>query len=146
QNGRLAAALRNGGSENGTTVEAPDEANSNGNVGPLIFFRMFRFGTTSQSNGNGSPTTDATRMVPVIIVGIRSVTPRDGNPRDNRPSPPSLEALSNIPSLSDSFDSLPNNTRPDRHTPARRLHPPWLSQRRESSNDTSDDTTSPTST
>lgn len=73
--GHLAAALRNGGSEMGGGVNGiNNQAQNDGTNGPLNFFRMFRFGPTAN---NASDTTAATpdepRMVPVVIVGIRSV-------------------------------------------------------------------------
>ncbi|KAI9821240.1 MAG: hypothetical protein M1827_003975 [Pycnora praestabilis] len=121
QNGRLAAALRNGGSEmgGGTVGPSPD-----GNLAPLNFFRMFRFGTSTNNSGESSgsvtPTPDAEdnqeshegrsnanesgdegsdgRMVPVIIVGIRSVTPSNGSERDDgTATPPFLDALTSLP-------------------------------------------------
>ncbi|GAO47348.1 hypothetical protein G7K_1556-t1 [Saitoella complicata NRRL Y-17804] len=94
--GRLAAALRNGGSELGSTPSAGAEAagnaggedaqagagaaagaapTANGDLPPLNFFRMFRF--NNANNAERAP--DQPRTVPVIIVGIRSVPPRDAN-------------------------------------------------------------------
>ncbi|KAF3938941.1 hypothetical protein ABW19_dt0201692 [Dactylella cylindrospora] len=101
QNGRLASALRNGGNVNGPSeADISDDLTSTGSIGPLNFFRMFRFGATSSSPGQSSGS-ENTRMIPVIIVGIRSVTPRDGNLRDGRPSPPFLDALSSNPIIGD---------------------------------------------
>lgn len=99
QNGRLAAALRNGGNELGGG--APPDANpSDTLMAPLNFFRMFRFGSTNnEGNGNGRESTEGarSRMVPVIIVGIRSVTPRDTTDGEgNRPAP-FFDALANLP-------------------------------------------------
>lgn len=80
QGGRLAAALRNGGNEmgGGAPGEGPDSAAS-----PLNFFRMFRFSTPVSiqgTEGQQQQEADGTmaRMIPIIIVGIRSVPPRDG--------------------------------------------------------------------
>lgn len=99
QNGRLAAALRNGGNELGGG--APPDANQPETLmAPLNFFRMFRFGSTNnEGGGNGGDSTEGSRsrMVPVIIVGIRSVTPRDASDGEgNRPAP-FFDALANLP-------------------------------------------------
>lgn len=96
QNGRLEAALSNGGNELGGGAPAADSQSENGNMLSLNFFRMFRFGSQpAPLNAQGE---SAGRMVPVIIVGIRSVTPRDsGDPADERTTP-FLDALTaNIP-------------------------------------------------
>ncbi|RPB24616.1 hypothetical protein L211DRAFT_178814 [Terfezia boudieri ATCC MYA-4762] len=88
QNGRLAAALRNGGNEMGGGV--PAEPGSDGNLAPLNFFRMFRFGASTTNNHAPTESTETppTRMIPVIIVGIRSVTPREStNTMEPAPSP-----------------------------------------------------------
>ncbi|KAI5783890.1 hypothetical protein DFH27DRAFT_487773 [Peziza echinospora] len=95
QNGRLAAALRNGGNEMGGGV--PAEPGSDGALAPLNFFRMFRFGagpSTSQESADLPPA----RMVPVIIVGIRSVTPRESPPTESATGPgsPFIEQLANM--------------------------------------------------
>jgi hypothetical protein len=106
QNGRIASALRqsgtNTGNEEGTDVPG-------GDAQPLNFFRMFRFGS---SHGNEQPDADAAdrdartdnngeeegdgRMVPIIIVGIRSINPGSGTERDDN-IPPFLDALSSFP-------------------------------------------------
>ncbi|KAI9888079.1 MAG: hypothetical protein M1823_000014 [Watsoniomyces obsoletus] len=124
QNGSLASALRNGG--NGTDTE--EGANGGEVFSPVNFFRIFRFGSTGDGSGtngsmNGTIPTNGTmaspethlnggdgaggdhhggRMVPVIIVGIRSVTPREdvssengGNAGNN--TSPLFDALSNLP-------------------------------------------------
>lgn len=95
QNGRLAAALRNGGNEMGGGV--PSEPGSDGALAPLNFFRMFRFGASSTAHiTNDSPDAPPPRMVPVIIVGIRSVTPRGSqDATENGPSP-LIEQLANL--------------------------------------------------
>ncbi|EWC47196.1 hypothetical protein DRE_03315 [Drechslerella stenobrocha 248] len=71
----------------------PDDLTSSGSIGPLNFFRMFRFGPTSSTN---PPAAEPARVVPVIIVGIRSVNPRETDGRDGRAST-FLEALSSTP-------------------------------------------------
>ncbi|WPG99874.1 putative ring finger protein p4h10.07 [Acrodontium crateriforme] len=88
QNGRIASALRQ-------STEGGDASRE----GPLNFFRMFRFGASGgenpvQSTGLGDPSEAAdaaeTRMVPIIIVGIRSISPNAGSgsssPSDELPS------------------------------------------------------------
>jgi hypothetical protein len=102
QNGRLAAALRNGGNELGGGPP-PEGERSESVMPPLNFFRMFRFGSTPGPNpdagGSRDESADGTRsrMVPVIIVGIRSVTPRDtADVEGNRPGP-FFDALANLP-------------------------------------------------
>ena len=77
QNGRIASALRQGG-EGGNQEEQ-------GQPGALNFFRMFRFGASgpnvperpaSQPARSGDNTeSNEGRMVPIIIVGIRSISP-----------------------------------------------------------------------
>jgi len=94
QNGRLAAALRNGGNEMGGGV--PAEPGSDGNLAPLNFFRMFRFGASTTNNHAETTEAPPTRMIPVIIVGIRSVTPREStNTTEPAPSP-LMEQLANF--------------------------------------------------
>ncbi|KAK6533853.1 hypothetical protein TWF281_005204 [Arthrobotrys megalospora] len=102
QNGRLASALRNGGgSTDSLGTDTSDDIISTGSIGPLNFFRMFRFGPTSDTPPSPTTAADQTaRMIPVIIVGIRSVNPREANTREGRPSPPFLDALSS-PSFGD---------------------------------------------
>ena len=102
QNGRIASALR-GGSD----VEADSAA---GPQGPLNFFRMFRFGAAGaqpanqgQSEGQAAPGADSNtegRMVPIIIVGIRSIQPGSGpNSGSNAEDlPPFIDALGSFPS------------------------------------------------
>lgn len=100
QNGRIASALRNGGEP-----EGEDAARE----GSLNFFRMFRFGALGAgpsplSSGLGDPSeaNDAGadgRMVPIIIVGIRSLN-SGANSGSNSPSddlPPFIDALGNFP-------------------------------------------------
>ena len=105
QNGRIASALRQGGDgqENG----------EGGQSGPLNFFRMFRFGTPGTNGASENPQTDSqtegsgessnsgdNRMVPIIIVGIRSISPNSaagaGGGVDELP--PFIDALGHFPS------------------------------------------------
>lgn len=106
QNGRLAAALRNGGNEMGGGMSADN--NTNDGAPPLNFFRMFRFGAsaTDSFNANNPPSegdTPPSRMIPVIIVGIRSVSPRENTAntqaQDNNNAPFLEQLASSIPPL-----------------------------------------------
>ncbi|KAF2626447.1 hypothetical protein BU25DRAFT_411842 [Macroventuria anomochaeta] len=105
QNGSIASALR--GNEGGQGGETPGGAPA-----PLNFFRMFRFGTSntigrtsrerSRGSGSGSDAQDGEedsegRMVPIIIVGIRSINPASGTGQDDGNIPPFLDALSSFP-------------------------------------------------
>jgi hypothetical protein len=109
QNGRIASALRQSGSDNEDGADSP----GGGNQAPLNFFRMFRFGsstgnrrtdTRSGSRGSGPSSSDHLdgdeegdgRMVPIIIVGIRSINPGTGSTQDDN-IPPFLDALSSFP-------------------------------------------------
>lgn len=104
QNGRIASALRQGGDSDGENAARE---------GSLNFFRMFRFGAsgsngpsfqdTRASSGMGDPSEASDnegRMVPIIIVGIRSISPSSnsgsGSPVDELP--PFIDALGNFPS------------------------------------------------
>ncbi|KAF2113406.1 hypothetical protein BDV96DRAFT_479809, partial [Lophiotrema nucula] len=111
QNGRIASALRQSGRDTEDGVEPVDPA-------PLNFFRMFRFGSSTPSNnrrsegitrsgsrGSGQGTSETAngeeedgdgRMVPIIIVGIRSINPSSGAGHDDN-IPPFLDALSSFP-------------------------------------------------
>lgn len=108
QNGRIASALRQSGSEN------LDEPDADGNpAAPLNFFRMFRFGSSAANannetgaavNRSGSIVSEGGdmanngedgRMVPIIIVGIRSISPGS---QDQDNMPPFLDALQSFPS------------------------------------------------
>ncbi|KAI9704757.1 MAG: hypothetical protein M1836_006537 [Candelina mexicana] len=123
ENGGLADDLRGGGSGLGSRTGS---VSSEGGLAPLNFFRMFRFATPtesgSQDSGSVTPvehrqgsdtrraqesTADGDggaddgvdgRMVPIIIVGIRSVPPH-GGPEGNGGdvAPPLLDALTHIP-------------------------------------------------
>ncbi|KAM0708583.1 hypothetical protein Q7P35_005235 [Cladosporium inversicolor] len=104
QNGRIASALRQGGDgqENG----------EGGQSGPLNFFRMFRFGTPgangtsenpqtdSQADGSGDSNNGDNRMVPIIIVGIRSISPNSASGAGGGVDelPPFIDALGHFPS------------------------------------------------
>ncbi|PSN69269.1 hypothetical protein BS50DRAFT_337983 [Corynespora cassiicola Philippines] len=107
QNGRIASALRQSGNEGEEGTDTPG-----GNPAPLNFFRMFRFGssagdrrgearagsrngTASSENQDGEEDGDG-RMVPIIIVGIRSINPGSGAGQDDN-IPPFLDALSSFP-------------------------------------------------
>ncbi|KAK5145473.1 hypothetical protein LTR04_001288 [Oleoguttula sp. CCFEE 6159] len=139
QNGRIASALRG----EGNNTEDGSDGSLGGTAAPLNFFRMFRFGSshgsgqsTDGSSGNHAPrgsdggfgssgTLDGSeegsdgRMVPIIIVGIRSITPGNGStPDDGSMVPSFLDALSNFPAPSptdnDSIDRIirqPHTTR-----------------------------------
>ncbi|KAF2035146.1 hypothetical protein EK21DRAFT_55043 [Setomelanomma holmii] len=105
QNGSIASALRNNeGGENSETTS--------GNQQPLNFFRMFRFGTNNEdrrSSRRGSRSSTAGtsrqegaedgegRMVPIIIVGIRSINPGASTGQDDGNIPPFIDALSSFP-------------------------------------------------
>lgn len=102
QNGRIASALRQGSGNDGDTEGASRE-------GPLNFFRMFRFGSSGSnepaplSTGFGDPSeagesTGEGRMVPIIIVGIRSINPNAGSGSAADDLPPFIDALGNFPS------------------------------------------------
>jgi hypothetical protein len=107
QNGSIASALR--GNEGGEGGDTPG-----GTPAPLNFFRMFRFGTATApardsrepsrgpGSGSGSDAQDGDddgegRMVPIIIVGIRSINPASGAGHDDGNIPPFLDALSSFP-------------------------------------------------
>ncbi|KAF1353907.1 hypothetical protein BDV97DRAFT_126681 [Delphinella strobiligena] len=113
ESGRLAAALR-GAQPNNDQAGATSTPQTHA---PLNFFRMFRFGspapttpasgrggagsTAAQSDNAHSPSPSSNtdgRMVPIIIVGIRSVNPASGNDNtDDNGMPPFLDALSALP-------------------------------------------------
>lgn len=96
QNGRIASALRQGSGEG--------EGESGTPGAPLNFFRMFRFGASEPAEptigDNGQPAESEGRMVPIIIVGIRSISPNSssgtGSPSEDLP--PFIDALGNFPS------------------------------------------------
>lgn len=99
QNGRIASALRGGNS---------DGENGNTEQGPLNFFRMFRFGPTgpeqnpnaASQDGEGGGDAAEGRMVPIIIVGIRSISPSSGPSAGSSTDdlPPFIDALGSFPS------------------------------------------------
>ncbi|KAI9892186.1 MAG: hypothetical protein M1814_001645 [Vezdaea aestivalis] len=101
ENGRLAAALRNGNGVNGSSGGGDDQA--------VNFFRMFRFGATlsqtrSSTTSPPPPSEDSPDqeengpMVPVIIVGIRSMTAEEGVEREvgTAATPPFFDMLQNL--------------------------------------------------
>ncbi|KAG5518531.1 hypothetical protein PMAC_002927 [Pneumocystis sp. 'macacae'] len=94
QNGRLAAALRNGGSENGGGI--PNENEESTSVQPLNFFRMFRFGNSQGNTQQGEDDLQNPRLVPIIIVGIRSVPPRDMTDPNTQHTSPFFDTLANL--------------------------------------------------
>ncbi|KAI9710340.1 MAG: hypothetical protein M1820_002835 [Bogoriella megaspora] len=119
QNGRIASALRQG---SGNESEDSPEGANGGSPAPLNFFRMFRFESSSHhtttagsrgdnmstargDNSANHPTNEETnndgtdaRLIPIIIVGIRSITPGNGNGQDDgQMIPPFIDALSNFP-------------------------------------------------
>lgn len=89
ESGRLASALRQGS-------QTPANA-------PLNFFRMFRFGSARDAPRDVNDSTSAQsagtdgRMVPVIIVGIRSVNQTSASGAQDAAMPPFLDALSALP-------------------------------------------------
>ena len=107
QNGRIASALRQSSTE---VLNEPGE--STRSSAPLNFFRMFRFGNNNGNSneeghrnqmdvdGNGDDPSihrnreDDGRMIPIIIVGIRSINPANVSSHD---IPPFIDALSNFP-------------------------------------------------
>jgi hypothetical protein len=105
QNGSIASALRNN--------EGGDDSDSaGGSQQPLNFFRMFRFGTNpdelrstergSRGSASGANRADGEedgegRMVPIIIVGIRSINPGASAGQDDGNIPPFIDALSSFP-------------------------------------------------
>lgn len=128
QNGRIASALRQSGSNNEDGADT-----TGGNAQPLNFFRMFRFGSSNSNQqteanpGNqarrrendGEEEEGDGRMVPIIIVGIRSINPGSGSQQDDN-IPPFLDALSSFPTPTaapgdEAMDGLlrqpPNTTR-----------------------------------
>ena len=128
QNGSLAAALRNGGNEMGADAEAPAGSGGFTPVNFFRMFRFGATeASTAENSGTSTPTGESvgdstssetsasshddaatststssgapdSRMIPVIIVGIRSVTPTPGLPQgDGFATPPLFDALSNLP-------------------------------------------------
>lgn len=113
RNGRIASELRQtpngpGGSEGNLAISEH---------GPLNFFRMFRFGpstnASTRSSRNDRPSRPLSsqenaegedgRLVPIIIVGIRSISGPADSQENTNTLPPFLEALSNFPTA-----ELPN--------------------------------------
>lgn len=113
QNGRIASALR------GHTAGIDVNAEEPGPPAPLNFFRMFRFGSStgtrrdhmasrppgsrdssdeSSSAQRADEDGSESRMVPIIIVGIRSINPgTTGTTQHDDNIPPFLDALSSFP-------------------------------------------------
>lgn len=104
QNGRIASALRQSGNGSEDGSDTPG-----GSPAPLNFFRMFRFGSSTGPRRSENPTGSVGaaenqdgeedgdgRMVPIIIVGIRSINPGSTTERDDN-IPPFLDALSSFP-------------------------------------------------
>ncbi|KAF4553081.1 Ring finger domain-containing protein 8 [Elsinoe fawcettii] len=91
ESGRLAAALRQG-------TQAHESAAPGSGQPPLNFFRMFRFNPTAASRNSRHQQNSDNRMVPIIIVGIRAVSPGSnvGGSEDTG-VPPFLDALSTLP-------------------------------------------------
>ncbi|PSK34163.1 hypothetical protein B9Z65_8489 [Elsinoe australis] len=91
ESGRLAAALRQG-------TQAQEGAAPGSGQPPLNFFRMFRFNPTATRNSRQAQQNGDNRMVPIIIVGIRAVSPNAnvGGSEDTG-VPPFLDALSTLP-------------------------------------------------
>jgi RING finger family protein len=106
QNGRMASAL----SRTATNTEGNDEV-----TGPqgINFVRLFRFASSTESNSGSLQTTETTReqdsssagddesssegrMVPIIIVGIRSINPSPGS-HDDTAIPSFIDALTSFP-------------------------------------------------
>ncbi|CAD0113860.1 unnamed protein product [Aureobasidium uvarum] len=117
ESGRLASALRQGGQ---TSANAP-----------LNFFRMFRFGSARDASRDANDSSSAQsagpdgRMVPVIIVGIRSVNQMNANGAQDAAMPPFLDALSALPRSpfngeSDSIDHILDPTPTHRFSHRRR--------------------------
>ncbi|KAJ8609503.1 hypothetical protein MRB53_039061 [Persea americana] len=100
QSGHLAQALRNGGNVMGGGVQdlTPQQ--------PLNFFRMFRFSSPVVINGAPLPVEDEGQMVPIIIVGIRSVPVRDDGTMDRSAVPPFLDSLRGVENFDDEDDAL----------------------------------------
>jgi RING-like zinc finger len=129
RNGSIASALRSNPSADGSTT---------GEEHDLNFFRMFRFGatetprsqgsqmsgedntsstpdpsdgTTSQNDGGGNGNGDG-RMVPIIIVGIRSINP--GSSSNDNNMPPFFDSLSNFPPTTPTDTTVDGLLRPAR--------------------------------
>lgn len=79
QRGRLMAALRGDrpDSESSETTESGVAEMPTPNGPQMNMFRMFRFGTITPSETSSDEEDAPRELVPIIIVGIRSVTPRE---------------------------------------------------------------------
>ncbi|KAI9678306.1 MAG: hypothetical protein M1817_006252 [Caeruleum heppii] len=80
------------GSVNGSPASGGNEATTSAGDG-----RRPRGQAASVANERDDFDAAGGRMVPVIIVGIRSVMPRDGTTQDDAATPPLFDALSNLP-------------------------------------------------
>lgn len=104
QNGSIASALRNNEGDSNDSLAGSQQ--------PLNFFRMFRFGSNaddrtstrrgSRGSASGTNRNDGEddgegRMVPIIIVGIRSINPGNTPGQDDSNIPPFIDALSSFP-------------------------------------------------
>lgn len=120
QNGSIASALRN--NEGGDSNDS-----AGGSQQPLNFFRMFRFGTNTEegrsnrqgsrgsasgSGGQEGEVDGEGRMVPIIIVGIRSINPGANAGPDDGNIPPFIDALSSFPTPPTSPGDSDNILRP----------------------------------
>ena len=127
RNGSIASALR----PNAAADSLPPADHD------LNFFRMFRFGATDAARGQNSPagsdnnnaaadgSADGSngaqegngdgRMVPIIIVGIRSINP--GSPNDST-MPPFFDTLSNFPPTTPTDTTIDGLLRPSRNNAA----------------------------
>jgi hypothetical protein len=110
QNGRMASALNQNASNDGS-----------GSSG-INFIRLFRFGSStdvSETEPTRNPVPEDERMVPIIIVGIRSINPNPGGNMNEEHTIPSLiDALTSFTHPLDPSESTvdlgaaqPNSTR-----------------------------------
>ncbi|KAF1808431.1 hypothetical protein P152DRAFT_477344 [Eremomyces bilateralis CBS 781.70] len=106
RSGQIASALRQSANETDGESEG-----SNPEQRPLNFFRMFRFGSAGRQGNDNAEGSPEGRMIPIIIVGIRSISGGNDEPNIN----PFFEALSAHPPAlqaptDDSFTSLRRQT------------------------------------
>jgi hypothetical protein len=106
QNGRMASAL------NRTATGGEGEESANTGQG-INFVRLFRFGSATENRRGGARDSDEQngdgesrspsegRMIPIIIVGIRSINPNTNAPDDH-----------NIPSFIDALTGFPDPLTP----------------------------------
>lgn len=93
QSGRLAQALRNGGNVMG------GGASEVGPQQPLNFFRMFRFSNAVSIHGSPPSVEGEGRMIPIIIVGIRSIPSREEGAAPSDGIPPFFDSLGSFEGL-----------------------------------------------